>query len=45
MAETDELKGLVLMLGSPAASFITGAVVLIDGGAMPSAFGEEISLG
>lgn len=44
MAETDELKGLVLMLGSPAASFITGAVVLIDGGAMPSSFREEISL-
>ena len=45
MAETDELKGLVLMLGSPAASFITGAVVLIDGGAMPSPFREETSLG
>jgi NAD(P)-dependent dehydrogenase (short-subunit alcohol dehydrogenase family) len=45
MAETDELKGLVLMLGSPAASFITGAVVLIDGGAMPSSFRDEISLG
>jgi hypothetical protein len=44
MAETDELKGLVLMLGSPAASFITGAVVLIDGGAMPSPFREPISL-
>ena len=45
MAETDELKGLVLMLGSPAASFITGAVVLIDGAAMPSSFREPISLG
>jgi Dehydrogenases with different specificities (related to short-chain alcohol dehydrogenases) len=45
MAETDELKGLALMLGSPAASFITGAVVLIDGGAMPSPFGKEVSLG
>jgi NAD(P)-dependent dehydrogenase (short-subunit alcohol dehydrogenase family) len=45
MAETDELKGLALMLGSPAASFITGAVVLIDGGAMPSPFREETSLG
>jgi NAD(P)-dependent dehydrogenase (short-subunit alcohol dehydrogenase family) len=45
MAETDELKGLVLMLGSPAASFITGAVVLIDGAAMPSPFREPISLG
>jgi NAD(P)-dependent dehydrogenase (short-subunit alcohol dehydrogenase family) len=45
MAETDELKGLVLMLGSPAASFITGAVVLIDGAAMPSSFRDPISLG
>jgi NAD(P)-dependent dehydrogenase (short-subunit alcohol dehydrogenase family) len=45
MAETDELKGLVLLLGSPAASFITGAVVLIDGGAMPSGFDQEMSLG
>jgi NAD(P)-dependent dehydrogenase (short-subunit alcohol dehydrogenase family) len=45
MAETDELKGLVLMLGSPAASFITGAVVLIDGGAMPSQFGGQVRLG
>jgi NAD(P)-dependent dehydrogenase (short-subunit alcohol dehydrogenase family) len=45
MAETDELKGLVLMLGSPAASFITGAVVLIDGGAMPSSFRDPTSLG
>jgi NAD(P)-dependent dehydrogenase (short-subunit alcohol dehydrogenase family) len=44
MAEADELKGLVLMLGSPAASFITGAVILIDGGAMPSSFREEASL-
>ena len=33
------------MLGSPAASYITGAVVLIDGGAMPSSFRDEISLG
>ena len=45
MAETDELKGLVLLLGSPAASFITGAVVLIDGAATPSSFRDEISLG
>lgn len=45
MAETDELKGLVLMLGSPASSFITGAVVLIDGAAMPSPFRQQISLG
>lgn len=45
MAETEELKGLVLMLGSPAASFITGAVILIDGGAVASRFDEEVSLG
>jgi NAD(P)-dependent dehydrogenase (short-subunit alcohol dehydrogenase family) len=45
MAETEELKGLVLLLGSPAASFITGAVVLIDGGAVASRFDEEVSLG
>jgi NAD(P)-dependent dehydrogenase (short-subunit alcohol dehydrogenase family) len=45
MAETDELKGLVLLLGSPAASFITGAVVLIDGAATPSSFRDEVSLG
>jgi NAD(P)-dependent dehydrogenase (short-subunit alcohol dehydrogenase family) len=45
MAETDELKGLALLLGSPAASFITGAVILIDGGAVASAYDEEISLG
>ena len=44
MAETDELKGLILLLGSPAASFITGSVVLIDGGAMPSSFREQTSL-
>jgi NAD(P)-dependent dehydrogenase (short-subunit alcohol dehydrogenase family) len=45
MAETDELKGLALLLGSPAASFITGAVILIDGGAVASAYDQEISLG
>ena len=45
MAETDELKGLALMLASPAASFITGAVVLIDGAAMPSPYDEEVKLG
>jgi NAD(P)-dependent dehydrogenase (short-subunit alcohol dehydrogenase family) len=45
MAETDELKGLALLLGSPAASFITGAVILIDGGAVASRYDEEVSLG
>ncbi|MGZ4334634.1 MAG: SDR family NAD(P)-dependent oxidoreductase [Gaiellaceae bacterium] len=32
MGEPDELKGLALLLASPASSFITGAVVPIDGG-------------
>jgi NAD(P)-dependent dehydrogenase (short-subunit alcohol dehydrogenase family) len=33
MAAPDELKGLVLLLASPAGSFITGAAHVIDGGA------------
>lgn len=36
MAETDEMKGLALLLGSRASSFISGAVVEIDGCATPS---------
>jgi NAD(P)-dependent dehydrogenase (short-subunit alcohol dehydrogenase family) len=44
MAETDELKGLVLLLGSPASSFITGAVVLIDGGAVASSYRQSARL-
>ncbi|MGH7125847.1 MAG: SDR family NAD(P)-dependent oxidoreductase [Stellaceae bacterium] len=32
IAKPDELKGLALLLASPAASFITGAVIPIDGG-------------
>jgi NAD(P)-dependent dehydrogenase (short-subunit alcohol dehydrogenase family) len=32
MGDTDELKGLALLLASPAGSFITGAVIPIDGG-------------
>jgi NAD(P)-dependent dehydrogenase (short-subunit alcohol dehydrogenase family) len=34
MAEPAELKGLALLLASPAASFITGAAHVIDGGAL-----------
>jgi NAD(P)-dependent dehydrogenase (short-subunit alcohol dehydrogenase family) len=32
IAKTDEMKGLALLLASPAGSFITGAVIPIDGG-------------
>jgi NAD(P)-dependent dehydrogenase (short-subunit alcohol dehydrogenase family) len=32
MGETEELKGLALLLASPASSFMTGAVIPIDGG-------------
>jgi NAD(P)-dependent dehydrogenase (short-subunit alcohol dehydrogenase family) len=32
MAEPEELKGVALLLASPASSFITGAVVPVDGG-------------
>ncbi len=34
MGEPDELKGLVLLLASPASSFMTGAAYLIDGGTL-----------
>jgi NAD(P)-dependent dehydrogenase (short-subunit alcohol dehydrogenase family) len=33
LGNTDEIKGLALLLASPAGSFITGAVIPIDGGA------------
>jgi NAD(P)-dependent dehydrogenase (short-subunit alcohol dehydrogenase family) len=33
IAQPDEIKGLALLLASPAGSFITGAVIPIDGGA------------
>lgn len=34
MATPDEIKGLALMLASPAGSFITGTAVVIDGGVL-----------
>jgi NAD(P)-dependent dehydrogenase (short-subunit alcohol dehydrogenase family) len=34
MADPEELKGLVLLLASPASSFMTGAAYLIDGGTL-----------
>lgn len=33
LASTDEIQGLALLLASPAASYLTGAVIPIDGGA------------
>jgi NAD(P)-dependent dehydrogenase (short-subunit alcohol dehydrogenase family) len=37
VAEPDEIKGLALLLASPASSFITGTVIPIDGGATAGA--------
>jgi NAD(P)-dependent dehydrogenase (short-subunit alcohol dehydrogenase family) len=34
MGEPEELKGLVLLLASPASSFMTGAAYLVDGGTL-----------
>jgi NAD(P)-dependent dehydrogenase (short-subunit alcohol dehydrogenase family) len=37
MGDPDELKGLVLLLASPASGFMTGAAYLVDGGTMVQA--------
>jgi NAD(P)-dependent dehydrogenase (short-subunit alcohol dehydrogenase family) len=34
IGDTAELKGLALLLGSDASSFMTGAVYLLDGGVL-----------
>jgi len=36
LGQPDEIKGLALLLASPAASYITGTVIPIDGGAIAS---------
>ena len=33
LAKTDEIKGLALLLASPAGSYLTGTCIPIDGGA------------
>jgi NAD(P)-dependent dehydrogenase (short-subunit alcohol dehydrogenase family) len=34
MADPDELRGVVLLLASPASSFITGSTIVVDGGSL-----------
>jgi NAD(P)-dependent dehydrogenase (short-subunit alcohol dehydrogenase family) len=34
IAKVDEIKGLALLLASPASSYITGTAIPIDGGAL-----------